>query len=195
MKRNTWLHRFLLFLILILSLSNCIALAEAPPKSSENQSLLVTSQSITAQGRLLTLTAANQKPNSPRGENQSPQLSFTPVEGATVYAILMFDTDASWLHWAVTDVTETELSQGQYTNKKQYIGPYPPKGSGEHHYRIEVFALKASPDKPSFRMNNRNNYEKIVASLDKANGEDGNILQRGSVEGLYQHKDDTLPQF
>ena len=152
--------------------------AETPAPKEEEPILLVSSESITADGRLLTVTAANRNPNRPKGENQSPQLTFSAVEDATCYVIVMFDTKAKWLHALVTDVTETELAQGAYTNTKQYIGPYPPKGTGSHPYRIEVFALKAAPDKVTGKMNAKNSYEKIVSSLDTANGEEGNILLR-----------------
>ena len=103
----------------------------------------------------------------------------------------MFDTKANWLHFLVTDVTETTLPLGAYTDTKQYIGPYPPKGTGEHPYRLEVFALKAAPDKVSGKMNAKGNYEKIVKSLDIAGGEEGNILLRGYIDGLYAYGNDT----
>ena len=164
---------------------------EVPASQEETPGMVVTSESINEAGRLLTVTAANRSPNRPRGENVSPQLTFTPVEGAACYAIIMFDTKANWLHGLVTDVTETELEQGAYTGTKQYIGPYPPKGTGDHPYRVEVFALKAAPDKVIGKMNAKNNYEKMVTGLDTANGEAGNILLRGHVEGLYAYGDAT----
>lgn len=180
----------LLVLILCLVFPTLAAIAgdTAAPQDETPQ---VTSQSITDDGRLITLCAANRSPNKPRGENQSPQLSFAPVEGAACYAIYMFDVTANWLHMAVVGVTETDLPLGAYTGTKQYIGPYPPKGTGDHRYVIEVFALKAIPDKVVGKMNASNKYEKIVASLDLAGGQEGNILWRGTIEGLYRNGDNT----
>ena len=163
----------------------------AAGNADEAATLFLTSTSITEDGRLLTATAANRSPNKPRGQNESPQVSFEPVEGATVYAICMFDTTANWLHFLVLDVTETSLPQGAYTDKKHYVGPYPPKGTGDHSYCIEVFALKAPPDKAAYKMNAKNTYQKIVDSLDIADGQPGNILQRDQITGLYKYGDQT----
>ena len=176
----------------LLCLCMLLSLSVAVSQEADTQELiLVTSESISAEGRLLTVTAANRSPNKPRGENQSPQLTFTPVEGAAGYALVMFDTTADWLHFLVTGVTETRLPQGAYTNTKQYIGPYPPKGTKDHCYRIEVFALKAAPDKINGKINARNRYETIVKGLDTAGGEAGNILARGFAEGMYAYGDNT----
>jgi len=75
------------------------------------------------------------------GENKSPQLSWTPVEGASCYAIYMIDTTASnWCHWIAKDVKVTELELGAELENSQYIGPYPP--GGVHTYEVMIFALK-----------------------------------------------------
>ncbi len=166
------------------------ALAGATPDASIPPSITVTSESINADGRLLTVCAADRSPNKPKGENQSPQVTFTPVEGATNYVVLMFDTDANWLHMALWELTELSIAQGQYADKKIYVGPYPP-GGGDHHYRIEVFALASTPDKTVGKMNASNNYEKIIKALDTAGGQPGNILLRGEITGLYKNKDNT----
>lgn len=190
MKNRIW---FLIFFALILLPLGCLGEAAQVTNASveELPTLTVTSESLNADGWFLTVTAANRSPNKPRGENQSPQLTFSPVEGAACYAIVMFDTDANWLHFFVTDVTETTLPLGAYTDQKQYVGPYPPKGTGQHHYRLEVFALKAAPDKPYGKMNAQNKYDRIVEALDLASGETGNILLRGTLEGLYAYGKDV----
>ncbi len=103
--------------------------------------ITVTSPSIVG-GKLLTAVAADKKPNSPLGENQSPALSWESVEDANYYAIIMFDESANWLHFFKTDITTTSIEQGKYTDSEVYVGPYPPKSSGLHNYRIEVFAIK-----------------------------------------------------
>ena len=44
------------------------------------------------------------------GENMSPQLSWEPVEGATVYCVYMIDLSSwNWMHWKSNDIYETEL--------------------------------------------------------------------------------------
>ena len=180
-----------MLIVVCLLLIPFLALGEAASVETETAEMRVTSQSINEEGRLLTVTAANRSPNKPRGENKSPQITFDEVEGATCYALVMFDTTANWLHFLVADVTETELTLGAYANTKQYIGPYPPRGTGDHNYRLEVFALKAVPDKVVGKMNAQNTYDKIVQGLDVTGGEPGNILLRGFVDGLYAYGDKT----
>lgn len=198
MSRQRKYRLSLIFMVVLTLCFSALACAqeaaptpETSPGVSPEPSITVTSQSITDEGRLLT-ACANTKNTKPKGENLSPQITFTPVEGAALYAVIMFDTDANWLHMAVWDVTETTLEAGRFTDKKQYVGPYPPRGTGDHHYILEVFALKAAPDKAAGKMNASNSYEKIVKSLDIAGGQEGNILLRGSITGLYRYGDDTV---
>lgn len=151
----------------------------------------VTSVSVNRDGKLMTAAAADRTPNSPLGGNRSPQLSWEAVDGASCYAVCMFDTDANWLHWFVTDVRKTSLGEGEYTAKEQYVGPYPPRTAGRHHYKMEVFALKKAPDKPSAKMDAVNTYSEIVDSLNVENNTPDNILARGSLVGTYANGDDT----
>lgn len=153
--------------------------------------ITVTSSSIDQDEKLLTETAADRSPNEPLGNNKSPQLSWDAVDGASCYAVCMFDTDANWLHWFVTDIQRTSLEEGEYTAKEQYIGPYPPKTAGRHHYKIEVFALKKEPDKLSAKMNTFNKYQTIVDSLNVEGKMSDNILARGSIVGTYANGDNT----
>lgn len=154
--------------------------------------ITVTSTSINSDGRLLTESAADKSPNSPLGSNKSPQLSWDAVEGASCYAVCMFDEDANWLHWLVTDIQKTSLQAGEYTAKNQYVGPYPPKIVGRHHYRIEVFALKQEPDKVSGKMDSSESYKTIVDSLNVVGGRTDNILARGNIIGTYANGDTTV---
>ena len=128
------------------------------------------------------------------GQNLSPQLSFDKVEGASYYVIYMVDeTAGNWVHW-YAEVTDTELEEG--ANPGQYVGPYPPKGSGDHYYMIYVYAMA---DKPDMR------YEGEFPEFDKEwfradvlwsgflNVKDrsndpvlyGNVLEYGYVYGTY----------
>jgi len=98
------------------------------------------------------------------GENLSLPLRWTPVEGASAYAIVIEDPDAPspapfvhWLIWNIPAATAS-LPEGlpkvgalasprgalQGTNGDGgvgYFGPRPPAGTGAHHYHIQVFAL------------------------------------------------------
>ena len=150
----------------------------------------VTSDSI-VQGRLVTDVAADRSPNVPLGGNQSPHVSWEPVDGADYYAVIMFDESAGWLHFLVTDITVTEIEQGRYTDTTTYVGPYPPKSSGEHNYRIEVFAIREQPTDSIAKINSRSSYAGIVNHLNQVGGNSDNIIARGHITGTYQYGDDT----
>ena len=106
-----------------------------------NATMNVTSESVVS-GRW-----ADDITNTSFGQNLSPQLSFDAVEGASYYVIYMVDESANnWVHW-YAEVTDTELEAG--LNPGQYIGPYPPEGSGDHLYTVYVYALA---DRPGVRL-------------------------------------------
>ena len=148
--------------------------------------LTITSSSI-VKGKLLTVTAADKKPNAPLGENQSPALSWESVEGANYYAVIMFDETANWLHFLVTDITDTQIEQGKYSGAKVYIGPYPPKSTGVHTYRVEVFAIKEKPNNAIGEVDSKGSYSGIVNNLNQVGGHSDNILARGYITGTYQN--------
>jgi hypothetical protein len=98
------------------------------------------------------------------GDNLSPPLRWTPVEGAGAYAIIVEDPDAPqekpFVHWMIwnipgqTDwlpeglpnadhlVTPQGAVQGGNDNGSHgYYGPHPPPGTGVHHYHFQIFAL------------------------------------------------------
>ena len=83
--------------------------------------------------------------NTDIGENKSPQLSWEPVEGASEYAIYMFDTNTNgYLHWKSGGITETELVQG-WASPLDYNGPHIGHGY-THNFDIYVIALKPLPE-------------------------------------------------
>lgn len=149
--------------------------------------IIVSSDSIDETGKLLDEAAADKKPNNPLGSNQSPQLTWNAVDGASYYAVCMFDEDANWLHWFVLDLEKTELQQGEYTSHSDYIGPYPPKNSGQHNYRIEVFALKQETDNVILKLDARQSYSDIVRYLNCSGNNENNILARGYIMGSYKN--------
>ena len=102
--------------------------------------------------------------HSAYGDNLSPPLHWTPVEGARAYAIVLEDPDAPmekpFVHWMIwnipggitslpegvpnnaTLVTPPGAIQGRNDNDSAgYFGPRPPQGHGLHHYHFQIFAL------------------------------------------------------
>jgi phosphatidylethanolamine-binding protein (PEBP) family uncharacterized protein len=149
--------------------------------------ITVTSNSIDETGRLLIETAANKRPNNPLGSNQSPNLIWDEIDGAAYYAVCMFDESANWLHWIVLDLEKTQLEQGEYTLQSDYVGPYPPKKSGQHQYRIEVFALKQATDNLILKLDARQSYSDIVKYLNRSENNENNIIARGYIIGVYDN--------
>jgi Raf kinase inhibitor-like YbhB/YbcL family protein len=102
--------------------------------------------------------------NVASGGNRSPALSWTRVEGAGSYVIVVEDPDAPrerpFVHWMIWNIpgNASELPAGlqvaQHPNGPQgpiqgrndhgdygWWGPSPPPGHGVHHYHFQVFAL------------------------------------------------------
>ena len=102
--------------------------------------------------------------HSSYGDNLSPPLRWTPVEGAGAYAIVLEDPDAPmekpFVHWMIWNIPGqvTSLSEGLPNNAQLvtpqdavqgkndndsfgYFGPRPPQGHGVHHYHFQIFAL------------------------------------------------------
>lgn len=89
------------------------------------------------------------------GENSVLPLQWNNVEGATNYALLMYDVNTidpeygPFIHWAVTGISNlSDILSGatQYTNwfgELGYGGPMPPAGEA-HTYKIIVYALNGS---------------------------------------------------
>ncbi len=90
------------------------------------------------------------------GRNTPPPLRWSGVPGGTgSLALVVDDPDAVgglFTHWVVTDLppSATELTgalpDGAVVSRNsaghaEYLGPCPPAGSGEHHYRFRLFAL------------------------------------------------------
>ena len=127
--------------------------------------------------------------NSLEGTNASPQLSWEPVEGATVYVIYMVDMNTNnFLHWKSADVTETNLPQG-WASSADYVGPYPEPGA-THQYNIYVFALKAPVERVKGNINSQAlKLQEFMDGLDTdAEGNTGNIIAVGRITGKYTAK-------
>lgn len=150
---------------------------------SKYAAFTVTSESL-ENGKWKEITAS-----TVAGQSLSPQLSWEPVEGATVYAIYMIDMNTHYfIHWSQGDITETNLPEG-YATSRNYVGAYPPAGS-THQYNIYVIALKnpvervkGSPNTVSAKI------PEFIEFLDTdINGNTGNIVAAGKIEGLFTGK-------
>lgn len=90
------------------------------------------------------------------GENISPPIRWSRVNGASTYAIIAEDPDApggTFVHWVIYNLTGTEIQEGikptssigvQGRNdfgKTGYGGPCPPRGNGNHRYFFRIYAL------------------------------------------------------
>lgn len=93
------------------------------------------------------------------GENISPQYTISKISSSTKsLALMVEDTDANWVHYLVTNIAvpvkkkkikvkENGNPGVEITNSFNYThygGPYPPKGSGVHHYYWRIYALNES---------------------------------------------------
>ncbi len=148
--------------------------------TDSTDSFTVTSDSLHADGAWDTAIAND----IAEGQNLSPQLRWEAYSGAACYAVYMIDTTAgNWLHWKASDLTVTELSEGE--NSGEYMGPYPPPSS-THTYVVYVFALVATPDSYPGDFDTMNeSIETIMDALDVNGGQTGNLLSWCSVSGTY----------
>ncbi len=92
------------------------------------------------------------------GRNVAPPLRWQHVPaGAESLAVVVEDPDAPagrYVHWVVSGIppTTTEIVDGVLPptavvslnsgNKADYLGPCPPAGTGLHHYRFQLYALR-----------------------------------------------------
>lgn len=123
--------------------------------------------------------------NMANGENMSPELTWSKVDGAEEYVIYMIDPDGgNWIHWVASGITDTHVDAGEEITGSEYIGPYPP--SGTHHYIVTVYALKAEPDSLPGKFDASNRDTGIISKgLDKSGGRSGNLISSCSIEGTY----------
>jgi phosphatidylethanolamine-binding protein (PEBP) family uncharacterized protein len=131
--------------------------------------------------------------NTSKGQNMSPHLSFDKVEGASYYVIYMVDESANnWVHW-YAEVSDTTLNHG--ANSGDYIGPYPPMGSGDHTYTVYVYALSDKPGRvytgkyPEFN-EPWFSGDILWSDLNIKDGSTqpilyGNVISYGYIQGVY----------
>ena len=133
----------------------------------------------------------------------SPPLSWSKVEGAKSYAIIMEDPDAPqkpFVHWLAWNIpaTVTSLPEGLQEQPRLtepdgvllgrttrgstgYYGPRPPVGDPAHHYHFQVFALDTVLALP------------FGADRDQLlNAMHGHVLAKGELVGRYRQQQEPL---
>lgn len=129
----------------------------------------------------------------------SPEISWTAVEGAKSYALIVEDPDAKkvkpFVHWVAYNIPggvtslpegldhEPQLAgregfmQGRSSEGKVgYFGPRPPDGDSAHHYHFQVFALDRSLDVPAGA-----ERDAVIEAMK------GHVLASGELVGTYAH--------
>lgn len=125
--------------------------------------------------------------NTHIGTNESPELSWEPVEGATEYAVFMVDANSNgFLHWKSSGITETTLPEGWAPKLLEYNGPHVGHGY-THIYDIYVIALRGPVNELRGGINAVNpKIGEFMESLDTdADGNTGNIVAVGKISGTF----------
>ena len=128
----------------------------------------------------------------------SPGLSWSRVEGARSYALILEDPDARsirpFVHWVAWNIPAevTELPQGLQEEPRLaepqgvlqgktsqgsvgYFGPRPPPGDPPHHYHFQVFALDTELDvQPGA------DRDEVLRAMS------GHVLAAGELVGTFQ---------
>lgn len=156
-------------------------------------------------GKALSVKSATIKANGPipakhseYADGVSPVLSWSAVEGAKSYAIIMEDPDAKpitpFVHWVAWNIpanvtslpeglqeqprlTEPEgLMQGvtSYGNVG-YFGPKPPVGDPNHHYHFLILALDTTLNLPAGA-----DRDRVLAAVKD------HVLAKGELVGTYK---------
>jgi Raf kinase inhibitor-like YbhB/YbcL family protein len=127
------------------------------------------------------------------GDNISPQISWNMIENTKSYALVLEDPDAvvgTFVHWYIPYISNkinliNPLSFLDYKynnnininlnnvsilfgintlNKIGYTGPCPPKGTGEHRYIFNLYALDGilKIDKDNIHIKDSKNFEELL---------------------------------
>ena len=125
--------------------------------------------------------------NTHIGGNESPELSWEPVEGAQEYVIYMVDANSNgFLHWKSSGITGNSLPRGWAPKLLEYNGPHVGHGY-THVYDIYVIAIKAPADRLHGAMNAVNpRMEEFIEEVDTdIDGNSGNIIAVGKISGTF----------
>jgi hypothetical protein len=127
------------------------------------------------------------------GKGTSPPLSWTGAPaGTAAFALTVDDPDAArpggFDHWVVFDLAPTmaELPAGATlpaqavsgkngAGTQQYIGPCPPPGGADHHYRFHLYALDTPLNLPP-----GSSKDEVIAATA------GHVLGEAELVGLFK---------
>jgi Raf kinase inhibitor-like YbhB/YbcL family protein len=129
------------------------------------------------------------------GQNVSLPLSWSSVQGAKSYALIIYDTNPvarNFIHWAVINMPPTvsgilEGASGTSNmpmgckelinnfGAKGYGGPQPPAGTGRHVYVVRVFALNAE----MINLQGKVTYQTFMSAID------GKVIGQGEITGWF----------
>lgn len=174
-----------------------VPLALEREETSAEGSIEVSSASFEAEGTI-------PQRHSEYADGLSPQLSWTPVDGALSYAIIMEDPDAKpvtpFVHWVAWNIPGTlsalpdglqeqarllepeGLMQGlNSAGRNGYMGPKPPVGDPAHHYHFQVLALDTLLDLPATA-----DRDALLAAIE------GHVLAKGEHVGSYAQETDPI---
>jgi Raf kinase inhibitor-like YbhB/YbcL family protein len=125
------------------------------------------------------------------GEDVSPPLKWTAVDGAREYALLVTDPDApggTFVHWVVFGIPASVQaadrgappagsSEGTSSfGDVGYGGPCPPEGDDPHRYEFTVYALDA---KVSDELEDRAGADEVAAAIECC------VKVKGTLTGTY----------
>lgn len=168
-----------------------VPLALARPETRTAGKLEVRSETLRPNAAILPK-------HSEYADGVSPQLSWTAVEGAKSYAIIMEDPDATpitpFVHWVAWNIPATTISLAEGLQEQPrltmpdgllqgltsrgsvgYFGPRPPVGDPPHHYHFQVLALDSMLELPA-----GSDRDKVLAAAK------GHVIGRGELVGTYQ---------
>ena len=127
------------------------------------------------------------------GENINPSLEISEIPNNTkTLAIIVDDPDAPskvWVHWLIwnlpakiplTKIKESELAGIEGINDFKeigYIGPCPPKDSGDHRYFFKVYALNSQ-----IELKQGATKEQLEKAMN------GHIVDKTELIGLYSRE-------
>jgi Raf kinase inhibitor-like YbhB/YbcL family protein len=130
-------------------------------------------------------------------EGASPPLTWTPVDGAKSYVLIVEDPDAPkpepmvhWTAWNIPADAAPALPEGlakdggpagmrqgeNGAGSMGYTGMHPPAGDQGHHYHFQIFAL----DTPTLAVPLQADRAALVHALH------GHVLAQGELVGVYQ---------
>lgn len=186
--------------------------AEAPPADvMEEQAshgvgvpLALEREETTSEGTLEVMSAtiepnaAIPEKHSDYADGVSPALSWSGVEGAASYAIIMEDPDAKpitpFVHWLAWNIpgSLTQLPEGLQEQPRLmepegvmqgrnsagtngYFGPKPPVGDPAHHYHFQVLALDKMLELPATA-----DRDALLEAIE------GHVIGKGELVGTYE---------